>query len=164
MHIMKVTRNLQITAKEFFDAIFEELVQEIEKLDHQKISKESLKTGFHYHHKGKDAYSNIDFEIVEYEEEKIYNSVRTSFNGTTSIRYEVSSIENGITVTFTHESNEHRSQKKQPKIISMFTEAYELGRMTDKLYSYQKKVINEKEGFEEKDFGSPLLPNIRKKK
>lgn len=161
---MKVTRNLEITAKEFFDAVFEELIQEIEKIDNQKISKESLKTGFRYHHQGKDVYSKIDFEIVEYEEEKFYKSVRTSINGTSCISYEVVPFENGITVTFSQESDEHQPRKKQPKLLAMFSEGYLLGRMTDKLYGFQKKVINEKEGFVEKDYGTPLLPTIRKKK
>lgn len=163
MHIMKVTRTLEITATEFFNTVFEELVQEIEKVGHQKISKDSLKTGFRYHHNGKDVYSNIDFEIVEYQEEKFYKSVRTSIQGTTCISYEVSPAEHGISVTFSQESDEHVQAKKQPKFIAMFGEAYMLGRMTDKLYEYQKKVINEKEGFIEKNYGTPLLPTIRKK-
>ena len=39
MHIMKVTGNLEITATEFFNAVFEELILEIEKFDNQKSQK-----------------------------------------------------------------------------------------------------------------------------
>lgn len=160
---MKVTRNLEITASEFFNAVFDELIQEIEKFDNQKISKDSLKTGFHYHHKGEDVYSKIDFEIVEYQEETFYKSVRSSVRGTTSISYEVIPTENGISVTFTQETDEHQTQRKLPKLVALFAEGFAYGRMTDKLYDYQKKVINEKEGFVEKNYGTPLLPTIRKK-
>ncbi len=160
---MKVTRNLEISAAEFFDAVFDEMIQEIEKVDKQRVSKDSLKTGFHYIHNGEDVYSKIDYKIVEYQEEKFYKSVRTSFQGTTTVTYEVSPIENGISVTFAMENDEPATGKKPPKLFAMFAEGYSLGRMTDQLYNIQKKIINKKEGYEEKDFGSPLLPTIRRK-
>lgn len=161
---MKVTRNLQISAKEFFNAVFDELYEEITKISTQKISRDSLKTGFHYIYKSEDAYQRIDFKIVEYKEDTFYKSVRTSLQGTVSITYEVAPTEDGITVTFSQETDERESLSKKPKLFTMFSDAYILGRMTDKLYGFQKNIINEKEGYTEKDFGSPLMPTIRRKK
>ena len=39
-----------------------------------------------------------------------------------------------------------------------------LGRMTDKLYGFQRAVINEKEGMIEKQTGNLFIPNTRKSK
>ena len=164
MHSMKVTRNLQISATEFFDAVFDEVIQEIERLDKTKISKDSLKTGFHYVHTGTTAYDKIEFKIVEYQEEHFYKCIRSSIQGTSSLSYEVSAIENGITVTFTQESDTAGTPKKKKSLVSIFTEGYILGRMTDKLYGFQNKIIDEKEGYITKDYGNPLLPTVRRKK
>ena len=164
MQSMKVTRNLQITATEFFDAVFDEIIQEIERLEKTKISKNSLKSGFHYVYTGKTAYDKVEFKIVEYQEEHFYKCVRSSIQGTTTLIYEVVSNEDGITVTFSQESDIAGTPTKKKSLVSFFTEGYMLGRMTDKLYNYQNKIRDEKEGYIVKDYGSPLLPTIRRKK
>lgn len=161
---MKVTRNLQITATEFFDAVFDEVVQEIENLEKTKISKDSLKTGFHYVYMGKTAYDKVEFKIVEYQEEHFYKCVRSSIRGITTLIYEVDSNEDGITVTFSHETDIPGAQTKKKGLASFFTEGYMLGRMTDKLYSYQNKIRDQKEGYVTKDSSNPLIPTIRRKK
>ena len=161
---MKVIRNLQITATEFFDAVFDEIIQEIEGLDKTKISKDSLKTGFHYVHTGKTAYDKVEFKIVEYQEEQFYKCVRSSIRGITTLSYEVVSKEDGITVTFIHDTDIPGAQAKKKGLSTFFTEGYMLGRMTDKLYSYQNKVMDKKEGYITKEYGNPLIPTIRRKK
>lgn len=161
---MKVTRNLQITAKEFFDAVFDEVVQDIERLDKTKVSKDSLKTGFHYVYTGTTAYDKIEFKIVEYQEEHFYKYVRSSIQGTTTFTYEVISMDEGITVTFSQDSDTAGTPTKKRGLISLFTEGYMLGRMTDKLYGYQNKIKDKKEGYVVTDYGNPLLPTIRRKK
>ena len=161
---MKVIRNLQITAEEFFDAVFDEIIEEIEKLDKTKISKNSLKTGFHYLYKGNSAYDKVEFKIVEYQEEQFYKCVRSSIRGTTTLTYEVASNENGITVTFCHDTDIPGAQPKKKGLASLFSEGYMLGRMTDKLYGYENKIRDKKEGYIAKEYSNPLIPTIRRKK
>lgn len=164
MQSMKVTRNLQITASEFFGVVFDEVVQEIEHLDKTKISKDSLKSGFHYVYHGKTAYDKVEFKIVEYQEEQFYKCVRSSIQGTTTFTYEVVPNDKGITVTFSQETEEDKPAAKKKGFLALFGEGYLLGRMTDKLYGYQNKVMDEKEGYVTKNYGSPLLPTVRRKK
>lgn len=162
---MKVIRNLEITAAEFFHAVFDELIEEIEKTDKKKFSREDFKKGFQYVHCAEDAYSRVDFEIADYQEGSFYKSVRTSINGTAVISYEAVPNERGITVTFIQEITQRKENSKPPfKLFALFAEANTLGRMTDKLYGLQRRVINEKEGFVERKSNNPLMPDIRKRK
>lgn len=161
---MKVIRNLEITATEFFNAVFDELIEEIEKTDKKKFERTDFKTGFQYVHSAEDVYSRVEFEIVDYQEGSFYKCKRTSINGTTTISYEVVPIETGITVTFIQEAADQKETKKAAKLFSLFGEANALGRMTDKLYSIQRRVINEKEGFVERKSNNPFIPDIRKQK
>lgn len=162
--LMKVIRNLEITAEEFFNAVFDELIEEIEKTDKTKFERTDFKTGFQFVHCAEDVYSRVDFEIVEYQEGSFYKCKRTSINGTATLSYEVTPIENGITVTFNQDIVQRKESKKPIKLVAMIGEVNALGRMTDKLYSFQRRVINEKEGFVERKSNNPLFPDIRKQK
>lgn len=161
---MKVIRNLEITAEEFFNAVFDELIEDIEKADKKKFERTDFKKGFQYVRCAEDAYSRVDFEIVDYQEGSFYKCKRTSINGTTSLSYEVTPIEKGISVTFIQEIVPRVEGKKPNKLLALFSEANNLGRMTDKLYAIARRVTNEKEGFVEKTSNNPFIPNIRKQK
>ena len=147
-----------------FDAVFDEIIQEIERLEKTKISKNSLKSGFHYVYTGKTAYDKIEFKIVEYQEGHFYKCVRSSIQGTTTFTYEVVPAENGITVTFSQENENESPNSKKKGLFGLFAEGYLLGRMTDKLYGYQNKILDAKEGYIVKDYGNPLLPTIKRQK
>ncbi len=161
---MKVIRNLQITPTEFFNTVFDELIEQIQKTDKCTFSRSDFKKGFKYVHGAEDMYARVDFEIVDYQEESFYKCLRTSVNGTTTISYEVVPNETGITVTFEQEIKNRKEGKKPPKLFALFSEINTLGRMTDKLYSIQNLVLNEKEGFIEKKSNSPFIPDIKKMK
>lgn len=161
---MKVIRNLEITAEEFFHAVFDELIEEIEKSDKKKFQRTDFKKGFQYVHCAEDAYSRADFEIVDYQEGNFYKCTRTTINGTSTLSYEVTPNETGITVTFIQENVLRKEGKKPNKLFALFSEASTLGRMTDKLYALQRRVMNEKEGFVEKKSNNPFIPDILKQK
>ena len=157
---MKVIRDLEITASEFFGAVFAELAAEIKANSGDIVGPEAMTTGFTQVYRPEDPALKVVFKIVEYREEKLYKAVRTSAGATSSLTYEVTPKEGGITVTFTFDNGE------PPKkgFLAKFSEAIYYSRMADKLYNYQRVVINEKEGFVEKRSGTPFFPDIRKSK
>lgn len=157
---MKVIRDLEITASDFFGAVFSELAAEIKANSGDIVDPEAMTTGFTQVYCPEDPALKVVFEIVEYQEDKLYKAVRTSAGVTSSLTYEVTPKENGITVIFTFDNGE------PPKkgFLAKFSEAIYYSRMADKLYNYQRTVINEKEGFIEKRSSTPFFPDIRKSK
>lgn len=157
---MKVIRDLEITASEFFGAVFAELAAEVKAAGGDAVAPEALTTGFTQVYRPEDPALKVTFEIVEYQEDRLYKAARTSTGGTTTITYEVTPKEGGITVAFTYEDD----QPKKKGIFAAFSEVMFLLNMTEKLYGFQRTVINEKEGFVERKSNSPLFPDIRKAK
>lgn len=159
---MKVTRELQITGREFFEVVFQNLAGDIRSSDKTEIEIGQFRTGFTYTYHPEDPALRISFEIVEYQEEKLYKAVRTSPTGSISIIYDVTPTENGIRVDYTYEDTALANKKRG--FFSGLSDAVYLSHMTDALYSIQRTVINQREGFEEIRANSPFLPNIRKSK
>ena len=158
---MKVIRNLEISAGEFFGVVFEELAKEIRSVDKADVRVSDLHEGFQYIAHAEDPALKVIFEVVAYQEDKHYKSVCTSANGTITVIYDVVPCEKGISVSFTYENTTPAGQKKKG-IFGAFSEILFLSRMTDRLYDIQRTVVNRKEGFTEWKSGSPLFPNIRK--
>ena len=163
---MKVTRVLEITASEFFNAVFDEIIAEIKKVDNKDISRDAFKKGFKYTHKSEDVYARMDFEVIDYKKNEYYKSKKESIRAVTTVTYEVKPCERGISVTFTQEQTVKGTTPKPKKetFFSKIGDTVNLGRMTDKLYGFQRAVINEKEGMIEKQTGNLFIPNTRKSK
>ena len=158
---MKVIRDLEISAGEFFGVVLEELAAEVKGLSGKDCATTDLHQGFTYIHNPDSAATRVVFEIAEYQEEKLYKAVRSSAEGDLTVLYEVVPKDQGITVTFTYENTTPAGQQKKG-IFGAFSQLIFLSRMTDRLFDIQRTVINRKEGFTERKSGSPLFPNIRK--
>lgn len=154
---MKVIRDLEISASEFFNALLDNVIDDIVTNTGKEVSKENLKKGFKFVHRGENIGQRITFEIVDYQQDKVYKAKRKSINGTVSVYYVVKpNDKGGITVTF--EQNFPEETKKQGTLMKGFSETIYLGRMTDSLYEIQKKVLLSKEGRkEQKNF---LMPSF----
>lgn len=159
--LMKVIRNLEISAGEFFSVVLEELAAEVKSMSGKDCAIADLCTGYTYIHNPDDAATKVVFEIVEYQEEKLYKAVRSAASGDLSITYDVTPCENGISVAFTYE-NTTPAGRPRKGIFGIFSQVIFLSRMTDKLFDIQRTVVNRKEGFTEWKSGTPLFPNIRK--
>ena len=157
---MKVIRNLEISGREFFETMFLNLAEEIRATDKAEVDSAEFKTGYTYIHQPENPALRVSFEIVEYQEEKLYKAVRVSPNGTTTVCYEVVPTETGITVTFTQENSADRNKKKG--FFDGFLEILALSRMTDALYGIQKDAITRRDGFVERRTSNPLRPMKRK--
>ena len=158
---MKVIRDLEISASEFFGVVLEELAAEVASLSGKDCTSADLHEGYTYIHNPDDVSTKVVFEIVEYQEEKLYKAVRSSAEGDLTIIYDVVPNDKGITVTFTYENTTPAGQQKKG-IFGAFSQIIFLSRMTDKLFDIQRTVINRREGFTERKSTNPLFPNIRK--
>ena len=158
---MKVIRNLEITAGEFFGVVLEELAAEIKSLSGTECDPTDFQPGYTYVHMPDDPALKVVFTIVEYQEEKLYKAVRSSAEGDLTITYDVASNGKDITVTFDYENTTPAGQSKKG-FFGFFSQTIFLSRMTDKLYNIQRTVINRKEGFTEHKSNNPLFPSIRK--
>ena len=158
---MKVTRNLEISAGEFFETMFLNLAEEIRVTDKAEVDPANFKTGYTYIHNPENPALKVSFEIVEYQEEKLYKAVRISNNATTTVCYEVTPTESGISVAFTHESSADQGKKKG--FFNGILEIIALSRMTDALYAIQKDAITRRDGFVERRTNNPLRPMTQKK-
>ena len=158
---MKVIRNLEISAGEFFGVVLEELAAEIKSLSGAECTAADLHAGYVYIHNPDDVATKVVFEIVEYQEEKLYKAVRTAAEGDLTMIYDVVPNDKGITVSFTYE-NTTPAGKAKKGLFGAFSQIIFLSRMTDKLYDIQRTIINRREGFTEWKSGTPLFPNIRK--
>lgn len=158
---MKIIRNLEITASEFFGVVLEELAAEIKSLSGSDCDPTDFQQGYTYVHMPDDPALKVVFTIVEYQEEKLYKAVRTSAEGDLTITYHVVSNDKDITVTFDYENTTPAGQPKKG-LLGMFSQTIFLSRMTDKLYDIQRTVINRKEGFTEHKSNNPLFPSIRR--
>lgn len=156
MKPMKVTRNLEISSREFFETVFLNLAQEIRSTDKVEINIADFQTGYRHIHNPENPALRVSFEIVEYQEEKLYKAVRVSNNATTTVCYEVTPIDTGISVTFTYESSADTHKKKG--FFHGFTEIIMLSRMTDALYNFQKDAITRRDGYVERKTSNPLRP------
>ena len=160
---MKVIRNLEISASEFFGVVLEELVKEIKSVDKADVRVSDICEGFRYTAHAEDPALKVCFEVVAYQEDKHYKSVCSSAAGTITVSYDAVPTEKGISVTFDYENTTPSGQKKKG-IFGAFSEIIFLSRMTDRLYDIQRTVINRRDGFTEWKSPSPLFPSIRRAK
>ena len=158
---MNVIRDLEISASEFFSVVLEELAAEIKSLSGNECTAADLHEGYTYIHNPADPVTKVVFEIVEYQEDKLYKAVRTAAEGSLTIIYDVTPNEKGITVSFTYENTTPAGRPKKG-LFGAFSQIIFLSRMTDKLFDIQRTIINRREGFTEWKSGTPLFPNIRK--
>ena len=158
---MKVTRNLEISSREFFETVFLNLAQEIRSTEKVEVNIQDFRTGYRYIHNPENAALRVSFEIVEYQEEKLYKAVRISNNGTTTVCYEAVPTDTGISVTFTYESSADAGRKKG--FFHGYTEIIMLSRMTDALYNFQKDALTRRDGYVERKTSNPLQPIKREK-
>lgn len=159
---MKVNRDLEITAQEFFDGLFQQVIDDIEKESSKVISKNEIKKGFKYIYRGNDKdVMRVTYEVLDYQNNTYYKAKRSSVNGTVTVSYKVKPTEKGINVEF--EQNFPMSNQTQKGLFKNFSDAVYLGRMTDHLYNIQKKIIFEKEGMKEVKPFQLFTPKSKKK-
>ena len=145
---MKITRTLQITEAEFYNYLENDVINSVENCTKRIIKTKDIKKGLHYTKHGDDIYSRVDITILNYERGKLYTSKIKSMSDTITLSYETSMIEKGLQIIF-HQHIASFENKKQAKLMRMFSEGVYYGRMSDTLYDIQKKIINIREGIEE---------------
>lgn len=138
---MKLTRILKITEKEFYDFLETDLLSNIHQCTSKELSVKDIKKGLKYSKHEEDALTRIDVSILDYERGSIYKSITKSLADTITISFETELVDDGLKIVF-NQHLEDFENKKQNKVLRMFSEAVYYGRMTDTLYDIQKKIIN----------------------
>ena len=138
---MKLTRILKITEKEFYDFLESDLLSNIHQYTGKELSVKDIKKGLKFSKHEQDALARIDVSILDYKRGSVYKSVTKSLADTITISFETEVVEEGLKIIF-NQHLENFENKKQNKILRMFSEAVYYGRMTDTLYDIQKKILN----------------------
>lgn len=146
---MKITRTLQITEQEFYDYLENDVIANVADCTQRTIKVKDVKKGLRYTKQGDDVYNRVDITVLDYERGKFYKSKIKSMADTITLSYETSVVEKGLQIIF-HQHIESFEKKKQRKLMRMFSEGVYYGRMSDTLYDIQKKIVNIRDGIEEK--------------
>lgn len=141
---MKLTRILKITEKEFYDFLETDLLSNIHQYTCRKLSVKDIKKGLKFSKHEQDALARIDVSILDYKRGSVYKSVTKSLADTITISFQTEVVDEGLKIIFNQHLDSFEN-KKQNKILRMFSEAVYYGRMTDTLYDIQKKIINNRE-------------------
>lgn len=159
---MEIIRNLELTANEFFDCLFQDTIDDIVKNSKKELKKDNIKKGYKFVYQGEDAYSRITFEVVDYQENTYYKVKRSSINGTVIVSYNVVPTDKGISVTLNQTLLKNGKEVVFKGLFGKLSEAIYLGRMSDNLYNIQKKVYNAKNGIVETKMQPLFAPKPKK--
>ena len=99
---MEVNVKLEITAEEFFDAIGEALVYDIQQATGKHVRAKNIKRGMSYTKKANKRQS-YQVTITEYDYPKCYSSRIDSSGGSNMMSYTVEPLEDGIGVSYREE-------------------------------------------------------------
>lgn len=126
---MKVTANLSVSAQDFFKVITQSILSDIQQKTNKKMHASQLKPGVNYKKRIPRRFSTNDEVIVKVLcciENKVYESSYTSAIDITTVRYEITSLEeNKICVTY---SETYTLKDKQSSVSQNFF----MGRMSDR--------------------------------
>lgn len=143
---MKVRRTLKVNEQEFYDYLEKEIVSEINQYSQKNICATDIKKGVKYTKNMDDKHSKIDISIENYVRGYIYKFKVKTLTDNILISYETKPTTDGhVEVTFLQNIDSFEENQKN-KLFKSFSTAFYLGRMCDKLYDIQNKIINERDG------------------
>lgn len=150
---MELIRTFEITSDEFYDYLEEQLVSEIQKATHKKLSKNIIRSGYKF--ENKDAKSKIT--INQYERGKIYQSTVRSATSYVRITYQTQEKEEGLEIRFEQFVSGYDDQLDKKNIFSKtIHNIVSFGRMSNALYDMRTDIINKRNGVEkQKEFQRP---------
>lgn len=100
--MVRIEREYDFKAKDFFDYIENSLITEIQKSRHNNL-KVSLKSGTRYRLYGKDGDTYTDVVINKFERDHVYGATFTSLGQTANVTYTVSNIPKGCKITLSED-------------------------------------------------------------
>ena len=159
---MKLIRTFAFTSDEFYDFLESDLLANAAKCTSRPLSVNDIKKGFKYSKHDNNAHTRIDVTILDYQRQLHYKSKIKSISDTITIEYATRPCEKGLEITFI-QGFESFETTKHNKFMELFSQAVYLGRMTDTLYEIEKKIINRREGIEEKVIVQPEQHKLLRK-
>ena len=145
---MRITRDLKITADEFFEQVEEGVLLQIARATGQQADPSALRAGYRYIEDADDPHHRTETEIVEYASGLRYATHIVRPGDDITMSYEVEPARNGdgITVTYRQEMASFNARKRG--FMKGFSEAVFLGRMSEALYKIQDAALDRREGIE----------------
>lgn len=158
---MKLTRTLNVTEKEFFDYLEDELISEFVKYSKKGQRPDSIEKGMKYVKNANDKFTKSEVVIQKYKRGEIYAFKYKTYTDTIYVTYltKVES-EDKLTVTFIQDM---QKQNHKNRLFKSFSTAFYLGRMSDRLYDIQKRIIDKREGVLQENERYPRFKKLRRK-
>lgn len=147
---MEINVKLEISAEEFFDAIAEALVYDIQQASGKHVRAKNIKRGMSYTKKANKRQS-YQVTITAYDYPKCYESRIDSAGGTNLMRYEVEPLEDGIGVTYTEELIKTNGKSGDSGLSALFAKTAGVRRTKKRLLNIQSYVLQQRQKAEEAD-------------
>ncbi len=140
---MEVNMQLMITPEEFFDALAEALVYDLQQATGKNIRAKNIKRGMSYTKKANKRYS-YQVTITEYDYPRRYSSRIDSAKGSNFMTYIVEPLEDGIGVTYNEELIKSNGKTGDTGFSALFAKTTGIRRTKKRLESIQTYVINKR--------------------
>lgn len=141
---MKLIRTLQVSEQEFYDYFEQDLITNMDRWMHQKISAKDIKKGMSYRKQDEKSNAQTVVTVIGYERGSYYSLRLQTMVDSIELTYHTEPDEKGIKIIF-EQHIESFETKKQKKLMRMFSEGVYFGRMSDTLYDMQAKIIKLRE-------------------
>lgn len=138
---MKLMRTLEVSEQAFYDYLEQDLIKQVEAMNHQTLSALDIKEGLSYRIIDEKTNAQTEITILDYQRGHLYQTRVSNEVDTIDLRYETRPNKKGIEVTFEQHIESYETQKHW-KAAKMFHELIYLGRMSDTLFDMQTKIQN----------------------
>lgn len=136
---MKLTRTLNITQDEFYDCLETDIIHDLYEYQDTEISAADIRKGLKYQKKDKATQADVTLTILNYVRGSIYQASIKTLYDTVIVHYETEMTEDGLKIIFQQHIKSYDTQKHH-KLTKWFSDGIYLGRMSDTLFTIQKKI------------------------
>lgn len=162
---MKVIRELNITKEDFFNVIFQNLIDGIRKDCQKTIVRKDIKKGEKFVYSNHQNSSNMALKILDLINNSYFKYKFTSDNYMAISSFQIRECKKGIMVEYELEISNYTVSKL--KLFTTFSKIFYFSKMSSYLYDIQNTVWAKKEGLEKvqaKKFLSPMYYRVTKEK
>lgn len=146
--MVRIEREYDFTAKDFFDYLENSLITEIQKSRNNNL-KVSLKSGTRYRLYGKDEKTYTDIVINKFERNHVYGATFTSLGQTAAVTYTVNNKKKGCKIVLNEDVLSYDSNKHNKLAALFYNFMYHrsalvaLNKLADGVYQMKNKTKKE---------------------
>lgn len=146
---MKLIRTYHITADDFYSTLEEEIAKDVKKASGKEIKAKDIKAGFKYFKNPSDKYARITIQLKEYEREKKYSAVATSYGDEVKVDYLTKETDKGLYIEF-DQYIKSLEEKDHKSFSYKYNKFFHMMKMSSSLSNMATAIIKKKEGIVEK--------------